>query len=327
MATQRPPKGPPYPPHIASFGEQPSVIPDIPVCAVLLAIYIAFAITNMTIFQKNRRRNYKFLPTVFIFGFCMSRVAALVLRIAWATRPHNVRLSIAASILVNAGVLILYIVNLVFAQRILRALQPKIGWNPAVSIGLKVCYALILGVLVMVITASILSAYTLNMSTLKAVRDVTLAATTYLLVFDTFPLVLLALAQFLPTSDEQETFGEGSMTKKKLIVFVIGCLVVLQAGFKTGSAYMPARPVTNPAWYQSKAAFYTFQFTIEIIILVTLTVTRPDRMFHVPNGSKKPGDYSRLRLSESTENSVRGDSVTEQEEEDGAERDVEMEKV
>lgn len=131
MSATQQPKGPPYAPRTASFGGLPSVIPDIPVCAVLLAIYIAFAATNMTIFQINRRRHHKFLPTVFIFGFCMSRVGALVLRIAWATRQHNVRLAIAAGVFVNAGVLILYIVNLVFAQRILRALQPKLGWNAA----------------------------------------------------------------------------------------------------------------------------------------------------------------------------------------------------
>lgn len=235
----------------------------------------------------------------------MSRVGALVLRIAWATRRHNVRLGVAAGVFVNAGVLILYIINLVFAQRILRALQPKLGWNPALSIALKVCYALIGGVLVMVITAAVLSVYTLNMSTLKAVRDVTLAASTYLLVFDTFPLILLALAHFLPASDEQENFGESSMSKKKLIVLVAGCLVVLQAGFKTGTAYMPARLAAHPAWYQSKAAFYTFQFTIEIIILAILTISKPHHVFHVPNGSKKAGDYTRLRLSESTENNAR----------------------
>ena len=82
--------------------------------------------------------------------------------------------------------------------------------------------------------------------------------------------------------------------KKKLIVLVVGCLCVTIAGFKTGSAYMPPRPISNPAWYHSKPAFYIFNFGIEISVLCVLTFTRVDKLFYVPNGSSKPGDYTYL---------------------------------
>ncbi|KAK5708702.1 hypothetical protein LTS12_028159 [Elasticomyces elasticus] len=157
-------RGGPYASTTASMGGLPSVIPDIPVCAVFMALYISFAATNMTIFQKNRRRGHKFVLSAMMFGFCMARITTLVLRIVWATRQHNVRLAIAANIFVNAGILLVYIINLILAQRILRAKQPRIGWNPIIRHSTKAFYILIGGALIMVITSTVISVYTLNPS-------------------------------------------------------------------------------------------------------------------------------------------------------------------
>jgi hypothetical protein len=57
---------------------------------------------------------------------------------------------------------------------------------------------------------------------------------------------------------------------------------------------MPPRLVTNPPWYDSKACFYIFNFSLEILLLGILTFTRIDKRFFVPNGSKQAGDYTRL---------------------------------
>lgn len=85
-----------------------------------------------------------------IFGFCMARISTLVLRIAWSTRHQNQGLAIAASILVNAGILIIYIINLLFAQRILRAENPRLGWNRILHFAYIALYVLLAGALVMV---------------------------------------------------------------------------------------------------------------------------------------------------------------------------------
>ena len=293
MAAAQQQHGPPYPPRAAGVGGLPSTIPDVPVAAVLLAIYIPFAITNMTIFQKNKRRNYKFFGSVFTFGFCMARVATLVLRIAWSERQHNVRLAIAANVFVNAGVLILYVLNLVYARRILKAEQPMLGWNPALGYIFAAFFIGIGAALIMVITSAVLSVYTLNPSTLQSCRDIQLAAGTYLLIFTTLPLFLLATAQ-ASTSAPKENFGQGSMRTKKVIVAATSCLAVTIAGFKCGTSWMPPRPANNPAWYHSKPAFYIFNFALEITILAIYTLTRQDKRFYVPDGSKKAGDYARL---------------------------------
>jgi hypothetical protein len=289
-------RGGPYASKAATMGGLPTTIPDIPVCVVFLVIYMCFAATNMTIFQINRRKGHKFIPSAMMFGFSMSRIVTLVLRIVWSQRPTNVRLALAAQIFVNAGVLVIYIINLILAQRILRAKQPQIGWNPILRKGFKVIFALIGGALIMLITAVVLTVYTLNPSVQKRCRDVELAALTYLFVFNCLPALHIAAAVLLPKSQHEEKFGQGSSRSQVLIVTVSSCFCLMIAGFKTGVNWSPARLATNAAWYDSKACFYIFNFTFEIICLGILTFNRIDKRFWIPNGSTKPGDYTQLGM-------------------------------
>ncbi|KAI0193883.1 hypothetical protein F4808DRAFT_354598 [Astrocystis sublimbata] len=288
------PPGPPYASRMAGIGGLPEIIPDVPISAVFLVLYLCFAITNMTILQINLRRNHKFIISGALFGFSMSRIITFILRIVWATRQHNVRLAIAANIFVNAGVLVVYVVNLLFAQRILRAKQPAIGWHPSISIICKVFYVGIGAALILVIYSAVQGAYTLDPRLLRITRDIQLAAVTYLLVFTTLPLWLHVAAHFLrPKSPDAEHFGHGSMQTKVLINLLSTCICIFIAGFKAGANWETPRPASDPAWYQSKPAFYVFGFVLELAVLSLLTFSRVDKRFHIPNGSKGPGDYSR----------------------------------
>ncbi|KAI1206100.1 uncharacterized protein F4807DRAFT_440812 [Annulohypoxylon truncatum] len=293
--------GPPYAPTTASVGGLPSVIPDVPISAVFVAMYVAFAAFNMTIYQINSRRGHKFIPSVALFGFCMARIMTLVLRIVWSTRHTNVSLAVAANIFVNAGILIIYVLNLIFAQRILRARQPAIGWHMSLRILYRILFVGIACALIMVITALVLSVYSLDSYTLRACRDVQLTSGTYLLVFTTIPVFLIATAYLLPSSPAKETFGEGSMRSKTIIVLLVTCLCMMNSGFKVGTAWSAPRPANNPAWYHGKAPFYVFNFALEIIILSILASTRIDKRFYIPDGSREPGHYSR-RVESPTEN-------------------------
>lgn len=305
---QQPPTGPPYASRFAAPGGVPSILPDVPISVIFLVIYLGFAITNMTILQVNMRRQHKFLISGALFGFSTSRVLAFTLRIVWATNPRNVRLAIASNVFANSGVLVAYVVNLICAQRILRAKQPSIGWHPSISIVLKVLYVGIGASLVLVIYSIVQGAYTLDPNTLRAVRDIQLAATTYLFVFATLPLWLQCAAHFLlPKAADEDMFGHGSM-RTKVIINVLSTLTgILISGFKVGTAWEAPRPLSNPAWYHSKAAFYVFTFVLEIFILSLLTFSRVDKRFHIPNGSNRAGDYSRQVLEKDTlsENSGR----------------------
>ncbi|KAF4493678.1 hypothetical protein FAGAP_10200 [Fusarium agapanthi] len=285
-----------YPPTNASAGGVPSNDIDTPICAVFIFLYICFAATNMTILQKNRRRNHKFILSGVMFGFCMARITTLVLRIAWANRSHNVRLAIAANILVNAGILLVYIINIILSQRILRAKQPRIGWHPVLRFSTKILYCLIPGALIMVIVSTVVQLYSPSPQVHSSCRAVLLAAVTFLLVLTCVPIAQLAAAMLLPRHNDEETFGAGSMRAKVLIVMLSTCMCITIAGFKAGSLWSPPRQLSNPAWFHSKACFYAFNFMLEILILCVLTFSRIDKRFYIPNGSTKHGDYSHTTL-------------------------------
>jgi len=295
-------RGGPYAPTGAGLGGLPNIDTDVPICAVFIFLYLLFGIVNIIIFRQNLRKHHKFPISVVLVVFCYARIVTLVLRIAWATRQQNIRLAIAAEILLNAGILIVYIVNLILAQRILRAKQPQIGWNPIIRIVYKLLYVGIGMALVAVITSVVTSLYTLNMHTRSDCRDVELAALTYLIIFTCLPVVHIIAIVILPRSQQEESFGEGSMTSKLIIVTLSTCLCILIAGFKAGVIWSPARSALNPAWFDSKACLYVFGFTMEILVLSLLTFARIDKRFFVPNGCKQAGDYNRLGKQTPVEN-------------------------
>ncbi|KXT18527.1 hypothetical protein AC579_2238 [Pseudocercospora musae] len=295
------PQGPPYAPQIASLGGQPTPTPDVVICSILIAIYAGSAAGHMSIYQLNKRKAHKFLISMALFGFSMARILTCSLRIGVAYHPAHVSLSIAAQILLNAGVLIVYVVNLIFAQRIIRARQPEIGWNPIFRALFKVLYGLVGLALVLVITFIVIQFYTLDTELREACRDIQLVAITYLLFVTLVPLLILAVTWSLKRSPRAEKFGTKdssggvdtwSTRQKSLILLVSALLCTLGAGFKAGSQFEDPRPKSDPAWYQSKAALYVFTFLIEISILYMFLFTRVDHRFWVPNDSSKRRSFA-----------------------------------
>lgn len=288
----------PYPPRVAAVGGRPNTSVDVPVSAVFLFLFVVGAATHMTIFQLNNRKGHKFIMSAMTFGFCMARIVTMIMRIVAACYPHDVQIAIAAQIFVSAGVLILFLINLIFAQRILRAAHPHFGWHKALSITFKVLYALIGAMLVMVITATVQSYYTLSPNTHKIDRDLQLTAGTYLMVVSFLPIPMVIIGLVVPRKTRVEKFGLGRWRTKVAILLTSATLLSLGAAFRAGTNFKNPRPVDDPAWYQAKWCFYFFNFTIEIIVVYLYALVRVDRRFHIPNGSKGPGAYSRQTASE-----------------------------
>jgi hypothetical protein len=275
-------------------GGTPTIDVDVPICAVFLCLYATGSVLNVVIFFTNRRRGHHFLISWFLNVFCLIRVVTCAMRISWARDPTNSHLSIAATVFSSAGILFIYIINLVFSQRILRAKQPAIGWNHLLAFAFKGLYGLVIATLFMGITVLAISINTTNPDTLRAIRNVSLATTTFIAVITLLPLVIIAVAYLFPKSDNAETFGTGSIAGKTLILSSSVCLAIVIAGFKAGTTWESPRLATDPAWYQSKAAYYCFSFMLEIPIVALFLVTRVDKRFHVPDHSNRPGDYSRM---------------------------------
>lgn len=284
------PAGPPYFPSVPQVGGIPTVGVDVPISAVLLALFVCSAAVNMTIFQVNRRRDHKFVFSALLFGFSMARIVALTMRIVWACRPTNVRVAIAASIFTAAGVLLLFIVNLVFAQRIVRAYHPQVGWHTGLRVVFRALYACVAACLVMVITVTVLTFYTLDPNRRRICRDVQLFAGTFLALLSFLPIPIVIIAALTPRRGRPiEKFGQGRMRTKVALLLFTATLLALGAGFRIGTSYDLRM---TPAWFDHRACYYCFNFVIELIVVFTYVTSRFDRRFHVPNGSSGPGDYS-----------------------------------
>ena len=284
----------PYPPTTASLGGLPTLGVDVPLCGVFLALYITGAVSHMTILQVNLRRGHKFIISGMLFGFCMSRIGTMILRIVWATRPTNLRIGIAASVFVYAGVVLLFVVNIIFAQRILRAWHPNTGWHRLFHHAFTALYVLIVLTLLMLIISVIQSFYTLNNNTKRIDRDILLYGQTFYCVISFLPLPMIIISLLAPRKTRTEKFGEGRFRSKVVILLSSATLLCLGACFRAGTNYAGGtRPINDPAGYQSKACFWIFNFVVEIIVILLYVIVRIDKRFWVPDHSKKAGDYSR----------------------------------
>jgi len=282
----------PYLSHTAILGGTPSKWIDIPITTVFLVLFIAGAASNMAIFRRNKAKGHLFMPSFFLYVFCMARVVSCVMRIAWACHPQSAQLSIAAFIFVSAGVLIVLVVNLTFAQRILRATQPTIGWHPIFKGIFKLLYALTVILLITTVFAIVQSHYTLDPEHLRTDLNLELAAMTYFLSLAFFPIILIYLSHVIPRTRTIEKFGTGRWKTKVRILMIGSALCTLGAAFRTGTQFLHPRRPSEPAWYHSRTCFYLFNFTIEVLVVYLYLITRVDQRFYVPNGSRKHGDYS-----------------------------------
>lgn len=236
-------------------------------------------------------------------GFCVTRVLATTLRIAWANYPRNIRVAMAAMIFVYAGVILLFIANLFFAQRIVRAQHPHFGWSKPFSIGLPILLFIIIGTILCLIAAVILEFYSLSDSIHTAVRDIQIYGSTLYSVVAFLPIPIVGistLARQHPKIKHTQTidkFGEGSMTAKIVICLFSAVLLTLGAAYRAGTTWLPpvenmvqGRPVEGP-WYFSRGSFYAFNFSIEIFMVWFWLAVRIDKRFIIPNGAKGPYSY------------------------------------
>lgn len=231
-----------------------------------------------------------------MFGFALARIGTMVLRIAWATRPNNGSVALSATIFAFLGVLVIYVVVLLLCLRVFRARQPRLGWNIWLSIGLKVTYVVLALVILVVVPFGIVAGYTRDLDLLNACAWIEKAGVLFFFLFNLIAPVLYLLAVFLPRPKniEQDNFGTGSMRAKLVILGVVLFFTIFISGFRFGVAWVPYRLLSDPAWYDSRAAFYIIELGFELVITFTLIFTRFDRRFWVPDGSKGPGDYSSI---------------------------------
>jgi hypothetical protein len=208
--------------------------------------------------------------------FCVSRIFTSILRIASTTQPRNIKLAIAASIFVAAGVLILFIINLIFAMRLVRSLHPRLGWHPAFGIIFKLLCVLIGATIITVIAGTVQSFFTLDQGKKAIDRSLQLYGSTFLAIVATLPLPVVILSLLIPYS-----------------LLVSTTLLSIGAWYRCGSTWAPPVPRSQQLpGYLGKGPFYIFNFFVEIQTVLMYAILRVDLRYHIPNGAKGVGSYS-----------------------------------
>jgi hypothetical protein len=234
----------------------------------------------MALFRRNLAKKRKFIPSAVVFGFCMARVVTMSLHIAWACHPTIISLGIASQILVYAGIFLLFIVNLELTNRVLRYVRPRLGGSTLVSVVFKALYILIGLTIAMVITVTVQMFYTLDSHTLHIDRAIQRYAVTFFAVIAFLPmpvnLLILALNAGNPRVENS------ALRVKVAIVCAIAVLLCFGAGYRAGTVWNP-QPFNDPAWFDSRAAFYVFNFALEVVAVYLLLLCRVDRKFYIPN--------------------------------------------
>lgn len=243
-----------------------------------------------------------------MFGFCMARVTTCVMRIVWATRPKHIPIAIAAQIFVAAGVVLLFVVNLIFTQRIIRAAHPHGGWHPFFAWFFRGIYILIIITLIMLITGNVQSFYTLNKNTKRIDRDIILYGQTFYTIISFLPFPMVIIGLVIPRKTRVEKFGIGHFRTKIIVLLSAAFLLCLGAAFRVGTNYKTPRPISEHPKYFNKACFYIFNFTVEYIVIVLYVIVRVDLRFHVPNGAKQAGDYSGINAMRNKEVDIASNS-------------------
>lgn len=226
----------------------------------------------------------------------------MVLRIAWANYPRDVGLAIAANIFTYAGTIILYMVNWFFAQRILRAQHPSLGWSTHYRIFHRGGLFFLIATLIGLIISQIWKFFTLDPVKLDAFRALFLIAQTYATAFCFAPAILVCLSLLIPRA-EVEKFGAGRLRNNITILLISVCVLSVGQVFRCVLAWIPPtlmvdvqRGRVQLPWYLSKASFYCFNFVTEIFVVMLFAAVRVDLRFYIPNGANKTGDYSRSRV-------------------------------
>ncbi|KAL9059446.1 MAG: hypothetical protein Q9162_001144 [Coniocarpon cinnabarinum] len=286
--------GPPYPPMTQSLGTPPSPIPDAPVTAVFLVLFLFTGLMHMRLFVGNKKKEHKFVFSAAMFAFCTIRVISTSLRLGWAYHQQNIKLAIATQIFVAAGTVILFIINLFFTQRLMRARHPHIGWHapfkvfiPGIFVGLT-----ILGI-IMVIVVVVQSFYTLNPNTHRIDTDIQKAVLTYFTFVAFLPIPIVAVMLLIPRRTYIDKFGSGRFRTKIGVLLLSSSVLTLGAGFRCGTTFLAPTPARAPTpWYFSKACFYCFDFLVELVVVIAYAAVRVDRRFYVPPEAHGEGEYS-----------------------------------
>jgi hypothetical protein len=275
---------------------------------VLLVVYLGLGIFHAYCFFKLSKKT--FVPQAMTMGFCFSRVVSLSLRMAWTEHVTNKNLAIAASVFINAGVLLLvlspvrprltlqYLVNVIFVHRL--ALQvftsiPTRRRYPLNAAAFAYMFST-LPLLILVIVPGIQLFLSSDPSTISTDRKILRFAQCYLTVMVCLPVVLAPIIWISYFQRKVRAITPKEVTLRAGIVFTAGSLLVwIQAVKILQGFYTPtAETAVNPPWFLQRPILYSGFFLPEILIVILFAVSNIRTRFVFPNREEERKSVNNL---------------------------------
>ncbi|KAK0716703.1 hypothetical protein B0T21DRAFT_454450 [Apiosordaria backusii] len=287
----------PLPPPSAYPGLIPTPPIDIPLSSIFIFLFLLPIPTNLTLHHLSLYRHRhpgistRPLIPILLSVLCLLRILALSLRIAWSVNPNNTRLEITAVILSMAGIVMLYIANLLITRRWVRD-YAVFGYRTLVKGFFRFWIAVVVICLVMAIVVSVNRYFTYDRAILEEFRAVALVAVTILTFIAFLPVITVGVV-ILGGMEDQE-FIERENTRfraRSLLLVTTALLLTLEAGFRTGVMFDP-RPWGQERWYHSRAAYYCLGYLLEVGVVYLLIGARVSMGFRTGEVYKGhwPGD-------------------------------------
>ncbi|KAJ0276762.1 hypothetical protein COL940_008120 [Colletotrichum noveboracense] len=245
----------------AFIGGVPTTNIDVPVTFLFLLLFSAGAYTHIRIYRANAKRGHKFLLSDLMFDFCMVRNVTCIMRIIWAFEKARVVILIAL-IVQFGGVATLFFIFSV----------PAVIFNNSTALGVSFYHIE-------------------DQDRVDTALNVLKAGVSWIMLLAILPVVAVLFAAVIP-GPKPERFGVGD-THQKIAVLLIGAILLIAGHAVRLTSILNPEPPDSTDKLLSKEVFYTTGFMLEILVVVFYAVVRIDLLFHVPNGSSQPGDYSR----------------------------------
>lgn len=192
---------------------------------------------------------------------------------------------------------VIFAVNIFLAQRIVRSMHPNFGWSIPFGLGSTILACSVPPVIILNITSISLLFYSTDNPDRSDVAEALLKfGSSWNLWLVSFPFLVIFISCSIP-GPRPEKFGSGSLRIKTSLVMFATALLATGATVRTYATFNP-RPQNSFDVLYGKPVFYVTQFTFEVIVVSLYAALRFDLLFHVPNGSSGPGDYSSNRAGD-----------------------------
>ena len=192
-------------------------------------------------------------------------------------------------LLMSHSVAAVFAVNLVLAQRVVRAMHPSFGWGLGFTIFSQFLIFSIPAVIAMNAVSVSVNFFSVDLVQREVTEELLMFGSSWNLMLAAMPLVWVFFATAIP-GPRVENFGVGEFRSKTSLLVFGAITMSVGAGVRLAIS-LNGPNSTSPL--SGKIVFYMTGFLLEIMTVAAYAYFRLDLSFHIPNGSIGPGAYSK----------------------------------